>query len=98
MSISPTGGPPPHPQVPTKVADTSTPTNPDKSDSKYSFLLNTPFAQMFARAGATPTAEEMHAIMNGIVMSLLDEMKRQEKHRKEVAQHLKDVSEGKDQD
>jgi len=51
---------------------------------------------MFERSGAAPTGEQIHAIMNGIMMNTFYELKRQEAHRKEVDKHLKDVIEGKD--
>jgi len=65
-------------------------------DAKYAFWQNSPWAKMFTAHGALPTAQDMHAIMNGVMQSTFHELSRQEKHRKEVMRHMKEVIEGND--
>lgn len=100
---TPVGGSTPHPEhippqgaVPPPGGKAAKAQESDGGDEKYAFLLKSPFAKMFERAGAAPTAKEMHAIMNGIMMSTFYELKRQEDHRKETDKHLKDVIEERD--
>lgn len=96
------GGSTPHPEhipPPGAVPPGGKPAKAQESggdDEKYAFLLKSPFAKMFERAGAAPTGKEIHAIMNGIMMTTFYEFKRQEDHRKEVDKHLKDVIEERD--
>jgi ABC-type glycerol-3-phosphate transport system substrate-binding protein len=66
----------------------------DPSDSKYAFLLKTPFAKMFERAGATPTIKQMRAIIDQILKQTIREIKRQEKGWKKAMKKMKDAIEG----
>ena len=57
-------------------------------------MLDSPFAKMFAASGAMPTAKEMHAIMNGILMQAVHEIKRSDKQWKAAMKKLKRQLEG----
>ncbi len=66
------------------------------SDQKSAFLLNSPFAKMFRASGATPTVKEMRAIMNGILKSAVDRIKKDEARWKKAMKKMKDAIEGND--
>ncbi len=74
------------------------PTGPESpAQSAYDAeLLKSPFAKMFAKTGAEPTAKEMQAIINNILKSVIDAIKQQEAQAKKAADKLKRVIEDKD--
>lgn len=94
----PTAPKPPEPQGPKPdpiKAPKGKPTPMQPSNSKYDFLLNSPFAKMFKATGAMPTVKEIRAIINGILKQQLNEMKRQDAGWKKAMRKLKDAIEGK---
>ncbi|NGX39904.1 MAG: hypothetical protein KR126chlam1_01241 [Chlamydiae bacterium] len=92
MTIPP-GGPTP-PELPSEPPPPSiSPGAPSGGDSK---IMQSPFAQMFAATGSMPTAKEMKAIMNGILMQEVRNIKQQDKRWKEAMKKLKKAIKGED--
>ncbi len=91
-SVTPPAGPPPHQP---ESAGPSKPESPAQS-AYDAELLKSPFAKMFAKTGAEPTAKEMQAIINNLLKSVIDEIKRQDAEVKKAAEKLKKVIEDKD--
>ena len=93
-AIPPTGSQPPmqplQPSGSTKSASGDT-------SAQDAFLLTTPWAKMFERAGATPTGKEIRGIINGILNKQIDDIKKEDAKWKEAMKKLKDIIEGNDQ-
>lgn len=90
--------PPPGAPEPSQPPKSLGPTGPESpAQSAYDAeLLKSPFAKMFAKTGAEPTAKEMQAIINNLLKSVIDEIKRQDAEAKKAAEKLKRVIEDKD--
>jgi hypothetical protein len=84
--------PTPPPQGPSPAGGQS----PQSSDEKDAYLLQSPFAKMFRATGHMPTAQEMKAMMNGILMQAVNQIKQQDQQWKKAMQKLKEQLEGKD--
>ena len=93
MSVPPAGEAPQEPIQPLTPPSSPSPTG---DDSKYAFLLKSPFAKMFRATGAMPTIKEMRAIMDGILNTVIQQMKLQEAEEKKAQERLKKVIEGQD--
>jgi|GEM_PF-2655580 len=89
----PTPTPPPEsqgPKQPQKPAESDKTAKPlDPSDSKYAFLLKSPFAKMFEHTGAKPSVKEMKGIIDGILKTVINEIKRQDAGWKKAMKKLK---------
>ncbi|MBS0629799.1 MAG: hypothetical protein JSS30_06200 [Verrucomicrobia bacterium] len=94
-SVTPPGRP--EPQQPPPSTGPLKPETPAQS-AYDAELLNSPFAKMFAKTGAMPTAKEMQAIINNLLKSVIDEIKRQDAEAKKAYEKLKKVIEGTDDD
>lgn len=95
-AVPPPGAP--EPTRPSGPVGSSGPLKPETpAQSAYdSELLSSPFAKMFAKTGAMPTAKEMQAIINNLLKSVIDEIKRQEAEAKKAYEKMKKVIEDKD--
>jgi len=87
-------------KLPTKLPQSTTPAQPlSPQESAYDEqLMKSPFAKMFAKTGAMPTVKEMKAIINNLLKSVVEEIKRQDAEAKAAAEKLRKVIEGKDDD
>ena len=99
MSTQPPGGAgsqPPHEPEPVKPpAGGKVPAQPVE-DSKDAYLLKSPFAKMFTLHGGKVTAKEMRAIINGILKSVVDDIKKQDARWKKAMEKMKKTIEGND--
>lgn len=94
MSTQPPGGPGGPPQIPSMKI--SAPPPKPLSGGGSDPIMNSPFAQMFAKTGHMPTAEELHAIINGILNQQIAQMRKNDAKMKEASRKLKKVIEGDD--
>lgn len=92
-SVTPPAGPPP--QQPPESSGPAKAESPAQS-AYDAQLLKSPFAKMFAKTGAEVTAKEMQAIINNLLKSVIDEIKRQDAEAKAAYEKLKKVIEDKD--
>ena len=86
------GGKPEGPQ-PKPVRSDPKPMVRSKEDSA---LLNSPFAKMFRAAGAVPTLKQIKAIINGILMTQVRAIRKDEARWKKVIRKMKERMEGKE--
>ncbi|MDN3505925.1 MAG: hypothetical protein P0S96_01695 [Simkaniaceae bacterium] len=91
----PTPTPPPEsqgpkqPQQPAEPGKTAKPLDP--SDSKDAFLLKSPFAKMFEQTGAKPTVKEMKGIIDGILKTVINQVKKQDAGWKKAMKKMKEA-------
>jgi len=90
---TPTEGPSPLKPPDKPSGPSPKPIKPAK-DKKDEYLLKSPFAKMFERTGATPTVKEMRAIINGILKTEIDQIKKQDAGWKKAMKRLKEAIEG----
>lgn len=91
MTTPPPPSEPQGPKQPEPLKPVKKPTPLHPADKKDAFLLNSPFAKMFARTGAKPTIKEMRAIINGILKTQINEIKRQDASWKKAMKKLKEA-------
>ena len=97
MSTTPPGGMPPPKKPETPSEGLKPPAIPATAkDKQYAYLLKSPFAKMFAKAGATVTGKEIHGIVVGILKNVMANMKLVDKGWQKANNEMKKACEGND--
>ncbi len=73
----------------------SGPKGPAASSPKSSdWVLNSPWAKMFKGTGMSPTAKELHQMINSILKHQVQEIKKDQARMKKALRKIKEAIEG----
>jgi hypothetical protein len=91
MSAIPPTGPGQTPPEPKGAG--ATPAKP-LAEASSDPIMNSPWAKMFESAGMTPTAKQLHQMMNYIIKGQLHTIKKDQERMKKAMQKMKETIEG----